>query len=90
MKYLKMDNFESSELIASLHLIQVPPRWVVPPVSGSALVGFLVALDYKATGHPPPAISWHRLEGGYLNEGLVNYAWCSRHETGYLYAISKY
>nr|XP_045608775.1 Down syndrome cell adhesion molecule-like protein Dscam2 isoform X3 [Procambarus clarkii] len=43
--------------------VKVSPRWVVEPVSATAVVGSTVVLDCSARGFPHPAITWLKAPG---------------------------
>ncbi|XP_069954396.1 cell adhesion molecule Dscam2 [Cherax quadricarinatus] len=53
--------------------VKVTPRWLVEPLSATALVGSALVLDCSARGYPTPVITWMKAPGELAEDfqGLV-------------------
>ncbi|GBM48579.1 hypothetical protein AVEN_99014-1 [Araneus ventricosus] len=51
--------------LTSLLSVAVPPVWVEEPSDSDAVLGSQIVLTCAATAHPPPRVTWRKIQGEY-------------------------
>ncbi|XP_035219634.1 Down syndrome cell adhesion molecule-like protein Dscam2 [Stegodyphus dumicola] len=58
-----VSNAAGSDTASGQLLVEVPPVWVEEPRDSEVVLGSQVLLTCAATAHPPPRITWRKIQG---------------------------